>query len=122
MNFKLSYHFYKLLFLLEAFKNLPLMKHDCDDTLPFCTKNFLVFFYDISSIFGFLYSLRSLVKFFYFNGVGGRYRLYQLLFDFIFVKTLCILAVFRVSPQLKTKNPHYTINLIHLLQTKVRLC
>ena len=124
VNLQLPYHFYKLLFLLEVLKNLPLLKRDCDNALPFCMKNFLVFFYDISSFFGFLYSLSSLVKLFYFDDVVDCYLLYQLLFDFIFVKTLCLLAFFRVSPQLKKKinNNHHTINLKHLLQTKMQLC
>ena len=55
-------------------------------------------------------------------GVVDCYRHYQLLFDFIFVKMLCLLAVFRFSPHLKTKNDCYTINLKHLLQTKMWLC
>ena len=46
----------------------------------------------------------------------------QILTDFIFVKKLCHLAVFRVSPQLETKNNRYTINLKHPLQTKMWLC
>ena len=50
------------------------------------------------------------------------YGVSQLLFDFIFVKTLCLLAVFRVSPQLKTKNNRYIINLKYPLQTKIQLC
>ena len=103
MNLQFSYHPHELLFLFEAFKNLPLMKRDLDDALPFCPKNFLTLFYDASSFYGFLYSLSSLVKFFYFDGVVDGYGLYQLLFDFIFVKALRLLAVFRVFPQLKTK-------------------
>ena len=43
-----------------------------------------------------------------------------MLFDFFFAKTLCLLAVFRVSPQLKTKK-QYTINLKHPLQNTTLL-
>ena len=45
----------------------------------------------------------------------------QMLFDFIFVKRLCLLAVFRVSPLLKRKNNRYTKNIKHSLQTKMQL-
>ena len=76
VNLQLSHHLYKLFFLLEAFKNLPLMKRDRDDTLPFCTKNFFVLLYDVSSIFGFLYFISSLVYFIYFNGVLYHYGLF----------------------------------------------
>ena len=109
------FNFPKLFLLLEVFKNLPLMKRNQYNALPFYAKNLLVLFYYIGSIFGFLYPLSSLFQFFYFNGVVCRYGFNQLLFDFIFVKTLCLLAVFRVSPQLKTKNNRYIINLKHPL-------
>ena len=106
---------------VEAFKNFALMKCNRYNALPSCRKNLLILFYYIDSIFGFFYSLSSLVYFFYFDDVVYRYGLYQLLFDFIFVKTLCLFAIFRVSLQLKTKKPHYTINPKHPLQTKMRL-
>ena len=122
VNLQLSYHLYELLFLLEVFKNLPLVKCNRDDALPFHAKNFLVLLDDVSSVFGFLYFVSPLVYFIYFDGIIYRYGLQQLLFDFIFVKTLCLFVGFRVSPQLKTKNNHYTINLKHPLQTKMRLC
>ena len=41
--------------------------------------------------------------------------------DLIFVKTLCLLGVSRVSPQLKTKNNRYTKNPKHSFQTKMRI-
>ena len=57
VDLQLSYHLHELLFPLEAFKNFSLVKRDRDDALPFRAKDFLMLFYDISSIFGFLYSL-----------------------------------------------------------------
>ena len=121
VNLQLSYHLYELLFFFEAFKNLPLVKCNCNDALPFCLKNFLILFYDISSIFRLLYSLSSLIQFFYFDDIVYRYGLYQLLFYFVFVKTFHLFVGFRVSPPLKTKNNHYTIYLKHPLQTKMQL-
>ena len=64
MNLQFSYHLHELLFLFEAFKNLPLMKRDRDDALPFCPKNFFVFLDDVNSIFEFLYFVSLLVQFF----------------------------------------------------------
>ena len=61
MNLQLSYHFHDLLFLSEAFKNFSLMKDDSDDALPFCPKNFFVFFDDVKNIFEFLYFVSLLV-------------------------------------------------------------
>ena len=121
VDLQFFYHLYKLFLLLEAFENLPLMKRNRYDALPFYAKNLLILFYYISNIFGFLYSLSALVQFFYFNGVVYCYGLCQLLFDCIFVKTLSLFAVFRVSPQLKAKNNRYTIYLKHPLQTNMRL-
>ena len=59
VNLQLSYHLYELLFLLEAFKNLPLVKRNRDDALLFRGKNFLIFLYGASSIFEFLYFVSS---------------------------------------------------------------
>ena len=64
MNLQLFHHLRELLFLFEAFKNLPLMKRDHDDALPFCPKNFFVFLNDVNSIFEFLYFVSLLVQFF----------------------------------------------------------
>ena len=67
---------------------------------------------------GFFCFIGFLVLFFCFNRVIVNEEIYQLLFYIFFFKTLCLLAVFRVFPHLKTKNKRYTINLKHPLQTK----
>ena len=92
---------------------------------PFCAKNFLVLFYYISSLFGFLYFLV-----FHLHNIVNGYGFYQLLFDFILVKVLCLLAVSSllrcfVFTAKNKKLMHFKISLTnkikklkHLLQTK----
>ena len=75
VNLQLSYHFYELLFLFKVLKNIPLMKRDRDDALPFCTKSFFVFLDDVNSIFKFLYFVILLVQFFRLGGAVYRYGL-----------------------------------------------
>ena len=121
MDLQFAYHLSKLFLLFEAFESFALIIHHRYHTFSFCARNFLVLLYHISSLFVFLYFPSQLVQFFYFDGVVNSYRLYQLLFDLILVKMLCLLAVLRVSPQLNIKNNRYTKNLKHSLQTKMRL-
>ena len=75
MNLQLSYHLHELPFLFEAFKNLPLMKRDRDDALPFCPMNFFVFLDDVNSIFESLYLVSLLVQFIHLDRVVYRYGL-----------------------------------------------
>ena len=98
------------------------MMRDSDDNLPFSAKDFFILLNDTSSIFGFIHFFGSFVQLFCFNCVIINEKIYQLLFYFFFfVESPRLLKVFRAF-QLKTKNNRYTINLKHLLQTKMRPC
>ena len=103
MDLQLPYHLYKLFLLFEAFQSFALIIRHRYDTFPFCAKNFLALFYYINTSSAFCTFSVSSFSFFCFNGVVNSYGLYQLPFDYILVKTFCLLAVFRVSPQLKLK-------------------
>ena len=120
MDLLFAYHLDKLFLLFKPSETLALIIRQRYDTFPFCAKNFLVLFYYISSLFGFLYLLSKLVLVFHIHNIDNDHGLFQLLFDFVLVKTLCLLAVFRVSLQIKTKNTRYAKNLKHSLQTKMQ--
>ena len=98
-----AYQFCKLFLFSKPTKHFPLMVRYRYNTLPFCAKNFLIFFYDGSSIFRFLYFVSFLVQLFCFSRVIVNDKIYKLLFDFFFSDSSCPLGVFRTSPQLKTK-------------------
>ena len=113
---------HKLFPLPKPTEHFPLMMRDSDDNLPFSAKDFFILLNDTSSIFGFIHFFGSFVQLFCFNCVIINEKIYQLLFYFFFfVESPRLLKVFRAF-QLKTKNNRYTINLKHLLQTKMRPC
>ena len=95
--------FCKLFLFSKPTKNFPLIVSYGYNALPFCAEDFLVFFYDGSTIFRFLYFVGFLVQLFCFSRVIVNDRIYKLLFGFFFSDLSCLLAVFRTSPQLKTK-------------------
>ena len=113
-------HQHKLFLLPKPTGHFLLLIRDSDYTLLFHGKDFFILLNDISGIFGFIHFLGSFVQLFCFDCVIIRERIYQLLFYFFFVESLCLLDVYRAF-QLKTKNNQCTINLKHPLQV-TRLC
>ena len=113
---------HKLFLFTKLTEHSPLMIGNGYNTFPFCAEDFLVLLYNIYPVLRFFHFLSFLIKFFCFNCVVFHERIYQLLFHFLFVDSLCLLNGFKTFLPLETENNQYTINLKHPLQTKTRLC